>query len=86
MSNDIEGKIKDKLTALGATPTDLNTMFIGNTFQAKMNSLNVYLGAKAPDNEKIATLRSFAAKGTPDEVLSRITQAGTALKKYVFNK
>lgn len=84
--NNFECQLQDKLKNIGATDSDIKIALHGNTREQKLNSLSVYLAANAPDTETINNLRSFAAKGDDEEILSCLDKASKALKKHVFNK
>lgn len=81
-----DSQLKERLKNIGATDKDIKVALHGNTREQKLNSLSIYLAANAPDTEVINTLRSFAAKGDDEEILSCLDKASKALKKHVFNK
>jgi molybdopterin-biosynthesis enzyme MoeA-like protein len=78
-------ELKNKLKSIGATENEIKVALHGNTREQQLNSLSVYIAAKAPDTDTINTLRSFTAKGNDEEILSCLDKASKALKKHVFN-
>ena len=84
--DDFTKTLRDKLKGCGASDKDLSIALHGSTKEQSLKSLNVYLAAKASDNDKINTLRSFTVKGTDNEIISCVDDAAKALSKHVFSK